>query len=169
MPLASPINFPKWLSEHEHLLQPPVNNFLLQRGDFIIMVVGGPNARTDYHINQTEEWFYQYKGDMLLKVVDGGEFKDIAIREGDMFLLPANVPHNPVRFADTVGIVIERNRSSDEIDKLRWYCSACRSIVYEESFHCYDLGTQLKPIIQKYASDELLRTCKGCGNVNEAK
>ncbi|CAB4432187.1 unnamed protein product [Rhizophagus irregularis] len=169
MPLLPPINFPKWLEEHSDKLQPPVNNFLLQRGDFIIMVVGGPNSRTDYHVNQTEEWFYQYKGEMCLKIVDDGEFKDIPIREGEMFLLPANTPHNPVRFANTVGIVIERNRRSEEIDRLRWYCEQCKEIVYEESFHCTDLGTQLKPIIQKYAMTEDLRKCKSCGNINSAK
>ncbi|EXX59159.1 3-hydroxyanthranilate 3,4-dioxygenase [Rhizophagus irregularis DAOM 197198w] len=152
MPLLPPINFPKWLEEHSDKLQPPVNNFLLQRGDFIIM-----------------EWFYQYKGEMCLKIVDDGEFKDIPIREGEMFLLPANTPHNPVRFANTVGIVIERNRRSEEIDRLRWYCEQCKEIVYEESFHCTDLGTQLKPIIQKYAMTEDLRKCKLCGNINSAK
>ncbi|CAG8700703.1 11256_t:CDS:2 [Funneliformis caledonium] len=166
----SPINFPKWLEEHSDKLQPPVNNSILQHNDdFIIMVVGGPNARTDYHINQTEEWFYQYKGEMCLKVVDNGEFKDIPIGEGEMLLLPANTPHNPVRFANTVGIVIERRRRPEEIDRLRWYCTQCKEIIYEESFHCTDLGTQLKPIIEKYSANEDLRKCKSCGLINLAK
>ncbi|KAI9595770.1 3-hydroxyanthranilic acid dioxygenase [Syncephalis fuscata] len=169
MSILPPINFPRWVEEHQHLLKPPVNNYLVQRGDFIIMAVGGPNARTDYHVNQTEEWFYQYKGDMLLKIVEGNQFRDIPIKEGEMFLLPANTPHNPVRFADTIGVVIERNRRPDEIDRLRWYCAQCHQVVYEESFHCTDLGTQLKPIIEKYASTASLRQCKGCGFVNEAK
>ncbi|KAL1917334.1 uncharacterized protein VTP21DRAFT_4990 [Calcarisporiella thermophila] len=167
--LALPINFSKWIEENADKLQPPVNNYLVQRGDFIIMAVGGPNKRTDYHVNETEEWFYQYKGDMLLKVVDNGEFKDIPIREGEMFLLPGNTPHNPVRFANTVGIVIERNRRANEIDRLRWYCDQCKEIVYEDSFHCTDLGTQLKPIIERWANNEDLRKCKACGHQNTAK
>ncbi|KAF9957313.1 3-hydroxyanthranilic acid dioxygenase [Mortierella alpina] len=167
--IALPINFGKWIEEHKDKLQPPVNNYLVQRGDFIIMAVGGPNARTDYHVNETEEWFYQYKGDMLLKVVDNGEFKDIHILEGEMFLLPANTPHNPVRFADTVGIVIERQRPAEALDRLRWYCDECKEIVYEESFHCVDLGKQLAPVINRYAADISLRKCKSCGHTNTAK
>ncbi|CAG8434437.1 1989_t:CDS:2 [Ambispora gerdemannii] len=166
MPFFPPINFNKWLEENHDKLQPPVNNFLIQQGDFIVMAVGGPNARTDYHINQTEEWFYQYKGNMLLKVVENDEFKEIPINEGDMFLLPANTPHNPVRFADTVGIVIERKRRLQEIDVLQWYCEQCKNIVYREAFHCYNLGVQLKPIMVKYANDVNLRTCHHCGHVN---
>ena len=107
--------------------------------------MGGPNARTDYHINQTPEWFYQYKGAMTLKVVDDGEFRDVVIREGDMFPLPGNTPHNPVRFADTVGLVLEQRRPAGSVDRMRWYCQACREVVHEAAFHCTDLGTQFVP------------------------
>jgi len=133
------------------------------------MAIGGPNERNDYHINQTEEWFYQYKGGMLLRVVDEGTFRDVRIEEGEMFLLPANTPHNPVRFADTIGLVVERIRPDDSIDRVRWYCPskihAQPTIIHEESAHITDLGTQLKPIIQKWMRNDGLRVCKECGEV----
>ncbi len=126
-------------------------------------IVGGPNERTDYHINETAEWFYQYKGGMLLKVVDDGAFKDIRINEGDMFLLPANVPHNPVRFVDTVGIVLEQRRPESSQDRLRWYCQKCRNVVHEAAFHCTDLGTQIKDAVNAFKNDMEKRRCKQCG------
>ncbi|KAJ3481024.1 hypothetical protein NLI96_g7943 [Meripilus lineatus] len=158
MPLAPPLNFPKWLSENGDLLKPPVNNFCLYTGkDYIIMV----------------EWFYQHKGGMLLRVVDGDEFKDIRIEEGEMFLLPANTPHNPVRFENTIGLVVERVRPDDAIDQLRWYCKsgahAKPTIIRQEKFHVTDLGSQLKPLIQNWMANADIRKCQECGEVAEAK
>lgn len=127
--------------------------------------MGGPNARSDYHINETAEWFYQYKGSMLLKVVDEGQFRDIPICEGEMFLLPPNTPHNPVRFADTVGIVLEQPRPAKSKDKLRWYCQNCSGIVHEESFHCTDLGTQIKAAVNDFRSSPQKRKCGTCGEL----
>lgn len=138
-----------------------------------MQVVGGPNQRTDYHINETPEFFFQYKGGMVLKIVDPdtGEFKDVEIDEGSMFLLPANTPHSPQRFADTVGIVVEQDRPSTSLDKMRWYCpnKSCRKIVYEAAFHCTDLGTQVKQAVVDFDSDISKRTCKACGTVASSK
>ncbi|KAI1437998.1 3-hydroxyanthranilic acid dioxygenase [Xylaria sp. CBS 124048] len=173
--LSSPVNLPKWLAENAHLLKPPVNNYCVYNEDFTVMIVGGPNARTDYHINQTPEYFYQHKGAMILKVVDdddnnpddseGPRFRDIVLREGDMFLLPGNTPHNPVRFADTVGVVIEQRRPRDALDRMRWYCqnAACGAVVHEAAFHCTDLGTQIKTAIEAFMASEDNRTCAVCG------
>lgn len=171
------------LEENSHLLKPPVNNYCVTNEHMTVMVrtlshritehitkrrqqiVGGPNARTDYHINETPEWFYQFKGRMLLKVIDSGTFRDIYINEGEMFLLPPNTPHNPVRFADTVGIVLEQPRPQDSVDRLRWYCQNCGSQVHEASFHCTDLGTQIKEAVNKFKEDKEARTCKKCGTL----
>ena len=170
------------LEENSHLLKPPINNYCVYNQDVTVMVrsmfvpsvkplrdssvlqiVGGPNARSDYHINETAEWFYQYKGSMLLKVVDEGDFRDIPIREGEMFLLPPNTPHNPVRFADTVGIVLEQPRPTESKDKLRWYCQNCGEIVNEEAFHCTDLGSQIKEAVNAFKASDEKRKCKNCG------
>lgn len=145
------------------MLQPPINNYCVYNDDVTVMIVGGPNERTDYHINETAEWFYQYKGGMLLKVVDDGQFRDIHINEGEMFLLPPNTPHNPVRFADTVGIVLEQKRPEESLDRLRWYCQECGHKVHEAAFHCTDLGTQIKDAVNKFKADKEARTCKNCG------
>ena len=130
-------------------------------------IVGGPNARTDYHINETAEWFYQYKGSMLLRVVDEGTFKDIPIREGEMFLLPPNTPHNPVRFGDTVGIVLEQPRPAGSLDRLRWYCQNCGQIVFEDAFHCIDLGSQIKNAVKSFKDSEEKRKCQHCGELTD--
>ncbi|KAF1975200.1 3-hydroxyanthranilate 3,4-dioxygenase [Bimuria novae-zelandiae CBS 107.79] len=163
--LAPPINIPKWVSENSHMLQPPVNNYCVYNDNVTVMIVGGPNARADYHINETAEWFYQHKGRMLLKIIDDGQFRDVYINEGDMFLLPPNTPHNPVRFANTVGIVLEQPRPKESVDKLRWYCQECGEQVHEASFHCTDLGTQIKEAVEKFKADEEARTCKNCGSL----
>ncbi|BFZ55400.1 3-hydroxyanthranilic acid dioxygenase [Savitreella phatthalungensis] len=178
-PLLPPLDFQKWLKEEGHRLQPPVNNYCLYaEKDFIVMVVGGPNERNDYHLNDTEEWFFQVKGDMCLKVVEEGKtFKDIWIREGHMFLLPANTPHNPVRFADTIGLVIERVRPGSTQDRLRWYCRSDAHanqdepvVVHETNLgHVKDLGSQLKPAIREWQQSEELRKCRQCGTIAEPK
>lgn len=167
--LGAPININKWIEENGHLLQPPVNNYCLHRGGFTIMIVGGPNERTDYHVNQTPEYFHQLKGTMCLKVVDDGEFKDIFITEGDSFLLPGNTPHNPVRYADTIGLVVEQDRPEGVNDKIRWYCSNCQDIVHEIEFYLTDLGTQIKQGIEDFDSNEDNKTCKKCGTMNYSK
>lgn len=168
---TTPINIDKWLKENEQLLQPPVNNYCLHRGGFTIMIVGGPNERTDYHINQTPEWFYQKKGSMKLSIVDeslkgNAKFIDIIINEGDSYLLQPNTPHNPVRFENTVGIVVEQDRPEGTQDSLRWYCSNCREIICQYDFYMVDLGTQVKEGILQFENDKEKRNCKNCGTFN---
>jgi 3-hydroxyanthranilate 3,4-dioxygenase len=159
------LTFPIRLNKNSHLLKPPINNYCVYDDPLTVMIVGGPNARTDYHINETPEFFYQYKGRMLHKTVQDNKFKDVYINEGELFLLPANTPHNPVRFDNTVGVVIEQPRPADSLDRLRWYCQNCHEQVHEAAFHCTDLGTQLKAAVNEFKADEAARTCKHCGTV----
>ena len=168
-----PINFKRWIDEHRHLLKPPVGNQQIWADrEFMVTVVGGPNARTDYHINQGEEFFHQIEGDIVLKCVEseansGGEledvFVDVPIAEGEIFLLPPNVPHSPQRPAGTIGLVLERQRRPGELDGFRWYCPGCRAKMYEEFVHVRDLVTQLPPIFQNFYDQPRHSTCKRCG------
>jgi 3-hydroxyanthranilate 3,4-dioxygenase len=166
--ITQPINFHRWIEEHREALRPPVcNRRIFPMGEFIVMVVGGPNARRDYHDDPGEELFYQVEGDMLLKTVQGGRVVDIPIREGEMFLLPAHVPHSPQRFADTVGLVVERPRLPGEQDGFLWFCEQCGEELHREYFPLENIETQLAPLFRKVAADETLRTCRRCGTVQE--
>lgn len=166
MKIPSPLNLKGWIEENRQHLKPPVGNRLVwQDTEFTVMVVGGPNTRKDFHIDPGEEWFYQIEGDMILKVIEDGQMRDIPIREGEMFLLPSHVPHSPQRFPNTIGMVIERKRLEGEMDHLRWYCENCNNVLHDVQFFCTDLGTQLKPVIEEFHGSEALRTCKTCNTV----
>mmetsp|Transcript_27884 Transcript_27884/g.69924 ORF Transcript_27884/g.69924 Transcript_27884/m.69924 type:complete len:284 (-) Transcript_27884:182-1033(-) len=155
------VNFPQWVEENKKFFQPPVCNKLIWgNGQEKVMVVGGPNTRSDYHVEEGEELFYQVKGDMCLKIVECGKHKDIIIKEGEMFILPGKIPHSPQRFENTAGLVLERDRKSSEFDILRWYVSGTTDILYQEHFHCTDLGTQLIPVIQRFQSSQECQTGK---------
>lgn len=160
------INFRRWIDEHRHLLKPPVGNKVVyQDTEFIIMVVGGPNARKDYHVDPAEEFFYQLEGEMVLRVVEDGRQRDIPLHAGDILLLPANVPHSPQRMANSVGLVIERRRRPGELDGLQWYCERCDHLLYEEHFALTNIETQFPPVFARFFGSAELRTCKQCGTV----
>ena len=129
------------------------------------MVVGGPNARKDFHYNESEEFFYQIEGDITLRIVEDGEEKDISIREGEIFLLPAKVPHSPRRPANTVGLVIEKVRAENETDGCLWFCENCGNKIHDEYFHLVDIVTQLPPVMNRFYDSEENRTCSNCGAV----
>ena len=159
-------NFRAWIDENRHLLKPPVGNKQVFRdSEFIIMVVGGSNSRKDYHVDPGEEFFYQLEGDMLLKTVQSGKLVDVPIREGEILLLPPNVPHSPRRFANTVGLVIERERRPGELDGFQWYCEKCDHLLHEEFAHITDIEKQLPPIFDRFFASADHRTCKNCGTV----
>jgi 3-hydroxyanthranilate 3,4-dioxygenase len=163
-----PINIKQWIEANRHLLRPPVGNKVVyQDGEFVIMVVGGPNARKDFHVDPAEEFFYQLEGEMVLRVVENARIIDLPIRAGDILLLPAHVPHSPQRFADSIGLVIERRRRPGELDGLQWYCERCQQVLYEEFFALTDIETQFPPVFRRFFGSQSLRTCKHCGAVME--
>lgn len=164
MPLLPPLNFKRWIDEHRHLLRPPVGNAQIWADrEFMVTVVGGPNARTDYHVDEGEEFFYQVEGDIVVKVIEDGKPRDLPIREGEIFLLPPRVPHSPQRPANTVGLVLERQRAAHELDGFLWFCPACDAPLHQEFLHVTDLVTQLPPIFERFYSDPARCTCARCG------
>jgi 3-hydroxyanthranilate 3,4-dioxygenase len=166
MAIQRPFNFQTWIDEHRHMLKPPVGNqCVYDADDFIVMVVGGPNSRKDYHWDEGEEFFYQLEGDIKVQIQEDGKAVEVPIREGEMFLLPPRVPHNPIRGAGTIGLVIERKRRGDEKDGLLWFCENCNNKLYEEYFELEDITTQFQGVFERFYNSEDLRTCKKCGTV----
>jgi 3-hydroxyanthranilate 3,4-dioxygenase len=166
MPPLIAFNFQRWIDEHRHLLKPPVGNKqVFEDAELIIMVVGGPNARKDYHDDPGAEFFYQLEGDMLLRTIQDGRRVDLPIRQGEILLLPGHVPHSPQRQTDTVGLVVERRRRADEKDGFLWYCEQCDALLHQEYLHVSDIETQLPPVFERFWSTPERRTCRSCGTV----
>jgi 3-hydroxyanthranilate 3,4-dioxygenase len=168
MDLLPPFNLQEWIADHRHLLKPPVANREIYAGsEFIVMIVGGPNKRSDFHVDAGPELFYQIEGDMLLRTVQDGRFVDIAINAGEMFLLPPLVPHSPQRFANTIGLVVERQRRADELDGFQWYCSECGNMLHERFLHVANIVDDLPPVLREFSDSIQLRTCRNCGHLND--
>ena len=164
-PLA-PFDLQRWIEQHRAELRPPVcNQEVFEQGDFIIMVVGGPNSRKDYHDDPGDEFFYQLEGDMLLRTMQDGRRVDIPIRQGEVLLLPAHVPHSPQRFADTVGLVVERRRLPGESDGFLWYCERCDQRLYAEYVPVTDIVAQLPHVFERFWRNPDHTTCRNCGSV----
>ncbi|KFN46875.1 3-hydroxyanthranilate 3,4-dioxygenase [Arenimonas metalli] len=166
--LAPAFNLQQWIDEHRHLLKPPVANKCIVDGDFIIMIVGGPNARTDYHWDEGPEFFYQLEGEMVLKVQEDGHARDIPIKAGEVFYLPPRVPHSPQRSAGGIGLVIERKRLPHEQDGLLWFCEKCNHKLYEEFFALENIETQFGAVFDRFYGSRTHRTCTACGHLNPA-
>jgi 3-hydroxyanthranilate 3,4-dioxygenase len=161
-------DFKGWIDAHRHLLKPPVGNKrVFTDSEFIVMVVGGPNTRKDYHVDPAEEFFYQLEGDMLLRTIQDGRGVDVPIRAGEILLLPPGVPHSPQRPADTIGLVIERERRAGERDGFQWYCENCNALLYQEFFALENIETQFPPLFERFYGSLEHRTCSRCGQVME--
>ncbi|MFT5568365.1 MAG: 3-hydroxyanthranilate 3,4-dioxygenase [Cyclobacteriaceae bacterium] len=167
MSIKRPFNLQKWIEENRELLKPPVGNknLYVDAGDYIVMIVGGPNARKDYHYNETEELFFQLEGDIVVKIQEEGKAIDIPIKAGEIFLLPAKVPHSPIRSEGSVGLVIERKRNEDLQDGLQWYCETCNHKLHDTYFQLKNIEKDFLPRFKTYYQNESLRTCNNCGSV----
>jgi 3-hydroxyanthranilate 3,4-dioxygenase len=166
MDVTLPFNLKDWIERNRESLKPPVCNRELYVGsEFIVMVVGGPNSRKDYHYDVGPELFQQIEGDMLLRTMQDGKAIDIPIREGDIFLLPPGVPHSPQRYANTVGLVVERQRKPDELDGFMWFCEQCGNKLHEEFLPVSDIVRDLPPVFDRFWSNAEARTCADCGTV----
>lgn len=170
MATLPPFNLNKWIDENRHLLKPPVGNknIYKESEDYIVMIVAGPNARKDFHYNETEELFYQLEGSITVIIQENGERKEMQLNAGDMYLHPAKTPHSPNRSEGSIGLVIERKRlGSDAKDGLLWYCDNCNHKLYEVYFPLTDIESDFLKHFEHFYNSEDLRTCKKCGTVME--
>ena len=171
MAITPPFNLNKWIDENRHLLKPPVGNknIYIDSEDYIVMIVAGPNARKDYHYNETEELFYQLEGEITVYVQDDGEKKAMTLRAGDMYLHPAKTPHSPNRTEGSIGLVIERKRQGlNAKDGLLWFCDSCNHKLYEVYFDLTDIENDFLPHFQHFYNSIDLRICDKCGTVMES-
>jgi len=169
--IPSPIDFAAWVDDHRHLLQPPVGNKTLTvGGDFLVQVVGGPNQRTDYHVDPYEEWFYQLEGTIHVKLMVDGVPETVTIRPGEMWLLPGGVPHSPQRpEVGSIGLVVERVRKEGTLEKFQWYCPSCDALIHEVELQIHDIVADLPPVFSAFYADEGARRCHRCGQTHPGK
>jgi 3-hydroxyanthranilate 3,4-dioxygenase len=164
MAIQRPFPLQSWLDEHRHLLKPPVaNKQIWQNAEFIVMAVGGPNARKDFHYNEGEEFFYQLEGEITVWIQEDGKKVGILLKAGDVFLLPARVPHSPARTEGSLGLVIERRRQAQEKDGLLWFCEQCNHLLFEAYFPLTNIEQDFKAVFDRFYGSKELRTCQSCG------
>ena len=169
MTIPKPFNLQKWIDENRDDLKPPVGNRNLYKdaGDYIVMIVAGPNARKDYHYNETEELFYQIEGDIIVRIQVDGRPVDVPIKEGEMFLLPAKVPHSPIRADKSIGLVVELKRDTNMKDGLMWFCDNCNTKLHDTYFQLKNVEKDFQPRFKEYYNSEEKRTCPECNRVME--
>ena len=138
-------NFLGWIEENKEKFKPPVGNAQVwEDGEMMVTVVGGPNNRRDYHDDPTEEFFYQLKGDIFLRLIEtpGKPPLEVPIKEGEIFLLPKHIRHSPQRLKEgTIGVVVEMPRPEGSLDGFEWYCQNCHHLVHRAE-------VKLKSIVQ---------------------
>ena len=171
MSVLKPFNLNNWINENRHLLKPPVGNknIYVDSEDYIVMIVAGPNARKDFHYNETEEVFYQLEGTIKVIIQVDGERQEMELHAGDMYLNPAKIPHSPIRSEGSIGLVIERKRAGKGFtDGLLWFCEKCNNKLHDVFFELHDIEKDFLPHYKKFYASEKLKTCKKCGSVMES-
>jgi 3-hydroxyanthranilate 3,4-dioxygenase len=171
-PRLKAFNFQRWIAENQHFLKPPVGNKQLfdTKTDMTVMIVGGPNQRVDFHDDPVEEFFYQLKGDMVLKIAENGKIYDVPVREGEVFLIGPHIPHSPQRpIPGSVGLVVEGTRRDTDIDGFEWFCFKCGERVHRVEIQVKDIVKDLPPLFSAFYANEAARTCKNCGTVHPGK
>ncbi|WP_407116692.1 3-hydroxyanthranilate 3,4-dioxygenase [Bradyrhizobium sp. LMG 9283] len=158
------INLKNWVEQHRHEMVPPVSNKYLYDGkDFFVMLINGPNARNDFHQTNSEEFFHQLQGDIVVRIVEDGRIKDFPVREGETFFIPGNVPHSPTRPPNTLGLVVERRRPPGETEHLQFYCDSCHALVEDIEFDCKDIVVHFRRAMEDFWANPDRSTCKSCG------
>ena len=159
-----PIDLMKWIEQHRHEMVPPVSNKYLYDGeDFFVMIINGPNSRNDFHQSNSEEFFYQLKGDIVVRIIEDGKIKDVPVREGQTFFVPGNMSHSPTRPPNTLGLVVERRRPPGETEHLQFYCDNCHALVEDIEFDCKDIVDHFKQAMEDFWADPKRSTCRNCG------
>ena len=170
MAIRKPFNLTKWIEENRDKLKPPVGNknLYVESEDYIVMIVAGPNARKDYHYNETEEWFFQLEGNIQVAIQEDGKKRVMELGPGDMYLNPARTPHSPVRSEGSIGLVIERKRTDEQgEDGLLWFCDNCNNKLHEVYFELHDIEEDFLPHYKEFYNSAELRTCDKCGHIME--
>lgn len=170
MPFA-PFNLERWLADHAALLRPPVNNKLVfENAGMVVQVIGGPNQRVDFHDDPVEEFFYQLKGDMVLKIAGPEGISDVPIREGEVLLIPPHTRHSPQRpVPGSLGLVVESARRPGDIDGFEWFCFGCGALVHRVEARVANIVTDLPPLFAAFYADRAARTCRACGAIHPGK
>jgi 3-hydroxyanthranilate 3,4-dioxygenase len=161
-------NVLKWVEEHKGLGdRPTMSHERVWEDGFLVLLFDGPTPRDrcDFHINTSPEFFYQLVGDMRCRVIEDGKFVDLTVGEGEMFMIPPNVPHLNTRDQGSLGIVVHQVRAPGAKDTIVWYCESCVSPLHRVDYVFEDLKTQLPVFIRNFLSSETLRTCRQCGAV----
>ena len=168
--LPDVFNLKEWIEENKEKLKPPTAAVTVLRNEkYMVTIVGGPNSRTDYHVNQGTEFFYQLTGTMILTVQENQQVRDIPISEGEIYLLPPMTPHAPQRPENTVGFVVESIRQPEELDTHQWYCQKCNHLLFEKSAYLEVMERDMPPVFDAYYSNIENQTCDKCGYRNPGR